>query len=306
MAVTKDRVKTYAAMFGGVCEACSLQPLDVLKTRLQLQGKGASLGQLASTMYRTEGVRSFYKGLSPFCTHLVLKYAVRWKFNEIYRGLFKGPDGKVGTLGTFAAGLGAGVTEAVLIVTPFEVIKTRLQQQKGTDLSQLKYHGPVHCARTIIREEGVGSLWKGNVPCMFRQGWNQLFLFGTYDKLKEIVLGLDRDAPISKHQSLGLGIIAGALGPLTNNPFDVAKTRLQGQKEVGSARKYTGLVQCIGMIYREEGFVPLMRGCVMRMARVAPGMGITFTVVETAMENFNDQQIPFPLNIGVAQPAASA
>ena len=37
------------------------------------------------------------------------------------------------------AGLGAGVSEALLIVTPFEVVKTRLQQQKGTDKALLKY-----------------------------------------------------------------------------------------------------------------------------------------------------------------------
>eukprot|EP00756_Hemistasia_phaeocysticola_P029261 Hpha_TRINITY_DN16221_c0_g1::TRINITY_DN16221_c0_g1_i1::g.12536::m.12536/K15100/SLC25A1, CTP; solute carrier family 25 (mitochondrial citrate transporter), member 1 len=300
MPETRDRVKTLAAMAGGVCEACSLQPLDVMKTRLQLQGKGTTLGGLARTMFREEGALSFYKGLTPFCTHLVLKYAVRWKFNEVYRNMLKGPDGKVSTAGTFLAGLGAGVTEAILIVTPFEVLKTRLQQQKGSG-ADLKYKGPVHCARTIIREEGATAMWKGNVPCMFRQGWNQLFLFGTYDKLKELVLGLDRDAKISKHQSLSLGIIAGALGPLTNNPFDVAKTRLQGQLEVGDKRKYTNMVQCIGRIYKEEGFSPLMRGCVMRMARVAPGMGITFTVVETATERYTDQQIPFPFDIGVAK-----
>ena len=33
--------------------------------------------------------------------------------------------------GNLAAGIMAGSTEAVLIVTPFEVVKTRLQQQKG-------------------------------------------------------------------------------------------------------------------------------------------------------------------------------
>eukprot|EP00662_Eupelagonemidae_sp_cell21_P033474 gene33474-18011_t len=100
-------------------------------------------------MWRHEGPRAFYKGLTPFCTNIVLKNAVRFRFNEFYRSLFRRKDGK-----------------AVLIVTPFEVIKTRLQQQKGTDPSRL-------------------------VPTMFRQGWNQLFLFGTYDTLKQAVLGLD-------------------------------------------------------------------------------------------------------------------
>ena len=35
------------------------------------------------------------------------------------------------------------------------VLKTRLQQQKGTDKSKLKYKGPIHAAQTIIKEEGV-------------------------------------------------------------------------------------------------------------------------------------------------------
>jgi solute carrier family 25 citrate transporter 1 len=38
-----------------------------------------------------------------------------------------------------AAGFMAGITEALLIVTPFEVVKIRLQQQKGCAKSGLKY-----------------------------------------------------------------------------------------------------------------------------------------------------------------------
>lgn len=47
--------------------------------------------------------------------------------------------GKLTNTSRLLAGLGAGVSEAVLIVTPFEVVKTRLQQQKGTDRALLKY-----------------------------------------------------------------------------------------------------------------------------------------------------------------------
>ena len=82
----------------------------------------------------------------------------------------KDSQGKLSLGGGFVAGIGAGVTEAFMIVTPFEVLKTRLQQQTGTDVSQLKYKGPVHAARTIVAEEGAMALWKGNVPTMFRQG----------------------------------------------------------------------------------------------------------------------------------------
>lgn len=39
-------------------------------------------------------------------------------------------DGKVSGKGTFLAGLGAGATEAVAVVTPMEVVKIRLQAQQ--------------------------------------------------------------------------------------------------------------------------------------------------------------------------------
>jgi len=58
------------------------------------------------------------------------------------------------------------------------------------------------------------------------------------------------------------------------------------QVEVGAARKYTGMFQCIAHVARNEGLVPLWRGCLMRIARVAPGMGITFTVVEQVTARF--------------------
>jgi len=279
-------VKTIGAMIGGVVEACALQPLDVVKTRLQLAGPNTTLSMLVRSMFQ-EGALSFYKGLTPFVTHLVTKYSVRWYFNEFYRGLLTDKNGKVSTFNGFLAGTGSGITEAVLIVTPFEVIKTRLQQQKGLDSKALKYKGLVQTARLIAQEEGVTALWKGNVPTMLRQGINQLFLFGSYDYLKKGVLGLERDAPISSYQSMILGIIAGALGPLFNNPVDVAKTRLMAQLSVpGQQPKYTGTIQCIKTVLLEEGWRSLMRGCMMRILRVAPGMGITFTVVEKVSERF--------------------
>lgn len=48
-------------------------------------------------------------------------------------------EGKLSQGARLTAGLGAGVSEALLIVTPFEVVKTRLQQQRGTDKALLKY-----------------------------------------------------------------------------------------------------------------------------------------------------------------------
>jgi len=273
-------IKTIGGMLGGAAEAVALQPLDTVKTRVQLRmmpGMGAFA--IAKHTVQNEGVSALYKGLTPFLFHLTSKYALRFYINETYRNALKTHTNVNTHAVGFVAGLGAGITEAVLIVTPFEVIKTRLQQQRG--LTNLKYEGPIHCAKTIVANEGLGALWKGVIPTVARQGLNQMFLFGCYDLLKQTMWGVTRDAKLEPEKALLTGMVAGMIGPVVNCPVDVAKTRLMAQETVaGVVPKYTGMLQCMHTVAKEEGVASLYRGLLPRVARVAPGQGITFMVME--------------------------
>lgn len=117
-------VKALSGSLGGIVEASCLQPIDVIKTRLQLDRTGTYKGIIhcGVTVSRTEGVRALWKGLTPFATHLTLKYALRMGSNAVLQGAFKDAQtGKVSNHGRFISGFGAGVLEALVIVTPFEV-----------------------------------------------------------------------------------------------------------------------------------------------------------------------------------------
>lgn len=79
----------------------------------------------------------------------------------------------------FLAGLGSGVTEAVLVVTPAEVCKIRMQAQFHSMLDpeqmvRRKYHNVLQTAAVVVREEGIGALYKGLLPTTLRQGCNQV------------------------------------------------------------------------------------------------------------------------------------
>lgn len=128
-----------AGSAGGVIEAGCLQPIDTIKTRLQLDkvGKYKGIIHCGSTIIKEESVGSLWKGVAPFATHLTFKYALRMGSNSFYQNLLRDEQGKLDTKRRLAAGAAAGVTEAVCIVTPFEVVKIRLQQQRGT--VNLKY-----------------------------------------------------------------------------------------------------------------------------------------------------------------------
>ncbi|XP_037420569.1 mitochondrial succinate-fumarate transporter 1-like [Triticum dicoccoides] len=280
-------VKAAAGSLGGVMEACCLQPIDVVKTRLQLDRAGAYRGiaHCGTTVARAEGVPALWKGLTPFATHLTLKYALRLGSNAMLQSAFKDPvTGKVSAQGRLASGFGAGVLEALVIVTPFEVVKIRLQQQKGLSTDLLKYKGPIHCAKTIVREEGIFGLWSGASPTVMRNGTNQAAMFTAKNTI-DILLWKKHEGDgkvLQPWQSMVSGFLAGTAGPICTGPFDVVKTRLMAQGRTGDI-KYKGMFHAIRTIHAEEGLRALWKGLLPRLMRIPPGQAIMWTVADQVM-----------------------
>jgi solute carrier family 25 (mitochondrial citrate transporter), member 1 len=174
-----------------------------------------------------------------------------------------------------ASGLGAGVAEALLVVIPFEVVMTRLQQQRGrlgpgTLPLTLRYRGPIHCARRRPRGRPRG-LWAGAVATVLRNGANQAAMFTCKSRLDAALWG-NRDGDgraLRVSRSMASGFIAAAVGPLCTGPFDVVKSRLmaQGGGNSGGAR-YRGTAHALRMIYAEEGVRALCKGLLPKLVRI--------------------------------------
>ncbi|KAH9257054.1 hypothetical protein BASA81_004875 [Batrachochytrium salamandrivorans] len=290
-------VKLIAGMAGGLAEATMLQPLDVAKTRLQLdkEKKYKGMFDCLKKVSQEEGPRALYKGLTPFVTHLTLKYALRFGLFEQIRVLLNGGSAAASSNSqNFMAGLAVGCIEATMIVTPFEVIKTRLQKQRGN--VDLKYKGPVDVVVKVTREEGFRRLWSGNVPTVIRQGSNQAFNFMSMQILNERLWGKKQGdgKTLEVYKTLLNGLLAGAVGPCFNAPVDVIKTRMMAQTYApGGEVKYKNWFQAGALIAKEEGAGALWKGIIPRLTRLAPGQAITWTVVMrvTAMfENLKAEQ----------------
>jgi solute carrier family 25 citrate transporter 1 len=159
---------------------------------MQLRQAGGSTHGLFMTGYRIIQKESFpalYKGLTAVYMGIVPKMAVRFSSFESYKQMLAGPDGKVSQVATFFAGLGSGVTEAILVVTPAEVCKIRLQAQfhsmaDPVQLANRKYRNVLQTAFLVVKEEGPAALYKGVVPTVMRQGINQAVNFTTYQWIK--------------------------------------------------------------------------------------------------------------------------
>ncbi|CAB9525836.1 Succinate/fumarate mitochondrial transporter [Seminavis robusta] len=252
----------------------------------------------AKRIIQREGFLALYKGLTAVYTGIVPKMAIRFVSFEQYKEILHtgkeraGLDGKVSpTLITFTAGLMSGLTEAIMVVTPAEVCKIRMQSQHHSMMDPVqkqhrKYTNVVQTAMVITREEGIGALYKGVVPTMLRQGCNQAVNFTGYNLIKKKVMDYQGTTELASWQSLLIGGFSGGMGPTVNNPLDVVKTRMQKQVITpGKPAKYTGLGQACALIAKEEGVLALWKGITPRLLRIVPGQAITFMTYEFVSAN---------------------
>ena len=89
-------LKAFAGSVGGLVEAVTLQPVDTIKTRMQLHPTlYPSMILTAKKITAEESLPALWKGLTPFATHLFSKYALRFGTNATFQSLLT--DKETGT-----------------------------------------------------------------------------------------------------------------------------------------------------------------------------------------------------------------
>jgi len=185
-------------------------------------------------------------------------------------------EGKVSAPRSLAAGLGAGMMEAIFAVTPSETIKTKIIDDAKSP--NPKYRGFIHGTMSIVREEGLRGIYRGLFPVMMRQGANSAVRFTTYTTLKQFVLGTARSGQnLSTGITFGIGAVAGLVTVYTTMPLDVIKTRMQSLE---ARQAYRNSFHCAYRIFTEEGILRFWTGTTPRLARLVMSGGIVFTVYE--------------------------
>ena len=174
-----------------------------------------------------------------------------------------------------------------------QVVKIRLQQQKGLSHELLKYKGPIHCARVIIREDGLRGLWAGAAPTVMRNGTNQAAMFTAKNAFDGVLWKKhEGDGQILQPwQSMISGFLAGTAGPVCTGPFDVVKTRLMAQGRSAGEVKYRGMFHAISTIYAEEGLLALWKGLLPRLMRIPPGQAIMWGVADQVIGFYEKRYI---------------
>lgn len=255
--------------------------------QLSRRGKGAKpRGFLATGVHivKKETPLGLYKGLGAVVTGIVPKMSVRFFSFAEYKALLADKQtGVTSPQNVFLAGLGAGATEAVLVVNPMEVVKIRLQAQQHSladPLEQPRYRNAAHALYTIVKEEGPSTLYRGVALTAARQATNQAANFTAYQELKSAAQKYQSVEVLPGYQTMFIGLISGALGPFTNAPIDTIKTRIQKAQRIEGETAFSRVVKIAAEMFREEGPSAFWKGITPRVMRVAPGQSVVFLVYE--------------------------
>lgn len=280
--------KSVKFLFGGTAgmgATLFVQPLDLVKNRMQLSGVGGAKKQYKNTFHalttilKAEGVSGIYTGLSAGLLRQATYTTTRL---GVYTTLFESvsKDGKAPSFATKAAiGVCAGGIGA-FVGTPAEISLIRMTADGRLPVAERRgYTNVFNALGRITSEEGVLTLWRGCGPTVARAMVVNAAQLSTYSQAKQFILGTGYFSDnIMCH--FVASMISGLATTAASMPVDIVKTRIQNMKMIDGKPEYKGALDVLTQVIRKEGFFSLWKGFTPYYARLGPHTVLTFIFLE--------------------------
>jgi len=213
------------------------------------------------------------------------------------------------TFGRITQQLGLSATAGAVstfITNPIDVIKVRLQLQVQQKSNETAAHstnatssasfvrngsstvsaspriGMLQLLVSMVRIEGLSSLWSGISPALFRVGTYSAVRVGFYEPVRTFLTSNVQNtnqqsaSPGDTRFSIKVmsGLISGSFGAIVGNPFELVKVRMQGNNYA-----YRGTIHAVRSIVEREGFRALWNGlgaCMVRASLLTASQMATY------------------------------
>ncbi|KAF3944055.1 hypothetical protein ACB098_08G138000 [Castanea mollissima] len=259
----------------GMLATCVIQPIDMIKVRIQL-GQG-SAGSVARNMLKEEGFGAFYKGLSAGLLRQATYTTARLgSFKILTNKAIEANDGKPLPLYQKAlCGLTAGAIGAS-VGSPADLALIRMQADATLPEAQKRhYKNAFHALSRIVKDEGVLALWKGAGPTVVRAMALNMGMLASYDQSVELFkdnLGFGEGATV-----IGASTISGFFAAACSLPFDYVKTQIQKmQPDAEGKLPYSGSLDCALKTLKSGGPFKFYTGFPVYCVRIAPHVMMTW------------------------------
>lgn len=165
-------------------------PLDFARTRLasDVGGKQRTFNGIVDCLSKTaqaQGPLAIYNGFGASLAGIVVYRGLQLGMFDSIMGLnpYQKDLGWKGFVSGFFAAQTAGIA-ARPFNYPFDTVRRRLQMESNVPVADRVYKGTIHCAATIVKEEGFLALYKGLVADIIRGGFAAMVPL-IYEKIKQ-------------------------------------------------------------------------------------------------------------------------
>ena len=180
---------------------------------------------------------------------------------------------------------GLSRTAVAVIMSPIELLRTRLQSTTGPATTFMSV------VRSLRETHDVRSLWRGLPATLWRDVPFSAVYWAGYEGIKRSLTGgrgmgeaaegqgAWREFATAFASGAGSGMIAATL----TNPFDVIKTRRQASlHDARSGAAAPSTMEVLVHVAKNEGLPGLLSGLTPRLAKVGPACGIMIGVYEVS------------------------
>ncbi|KAL6712593.1 Pyrimidine nucleotide transporter, mitochondrial [Coniothyrium glycines] len=298
--VLKTRLQStyYQQHLAAMRAARGLPPIETMSfarsSLLHIRETGEILWQVP----KTEGWRALFKGLGPNLIGVVPARAINFYVYGNGKGFISTHfnNGQEAPWVHLCSAAAAGIVTGTA-TNPIWLVKTRLQLDKNThsDGRGRLYKNALDCTMQTIRKEGVRGLYRG-LTASYLGVTESTLQWMLYEQMKlslarrEERIAATGRAPTLWDQTVSwTGKVSAAgsakfIAALVTYPHEVVRTRLRQAPQQDGRQKYTSLIQCFKLIWKEEGMAALYGGLVPHMFRVVPSAAIMFGTYEGVLK----------------------
>lgn len=302
----------FAGLSTGVFSASLLQPIDLLKTRVQQSGSSSLASAIRDIAQGSNYLLRFWRGTTPSIIRTGLGSALYFSILNALRqnaattnilastGVGQAPEGsnrqsssalpKLSNTANLTTGALARAS-AGSIMTPVTVIKVRYES------SFYSYTSILGAVTAIFRREGLKGFFSGFGATAVRDAPYAGLYVLFYEQCKARLNGAaDSSSSSQTSQSqMGMissafmttnfisGVVAAGIATTITNPFDAIKTRLQL-----SPHKYRNMIRAGRIMVTEDGGRSLFNGLGLRIGRKAISSALTWTLYEELVRQAED------------------
>lgn len=174
----------------------------------------------------------------------------------------------------------AGMT-ARMAVAPLDVVKIRFQVQSHVR-GRYKYATVAHAFRSIVRNEGILALWKGNVPALLMVSPYAAIQLASFYQIHS-KLTFSHQSPLREpYLTLGVAAISSSFATLATYPLDLLRTRLAANPSPVVDTSITGVSmwrEAKDIVYT-RGLSGLYSGLQPTMIEIVPYMALNLLIYE--------------------------